>query len=162
MINFTLHVTHHTMEMRMQLWSSLVVASLVKSLDRFPVYILHTHSLAFRRPLGSTISTRLRISWRRTDLRCLGFGSLRRAMMHCNPQWMGNYVVTEFNFTTRFGGQMSAKIFSGALDTSHVLVRDCGGEPCILGRLKVQTLSASDHIIQARGDLLRPARPWRV
>ena len=76
------------------------------------------------------------------------------------PQWMGNYVVTEFNFTTHFGGPKRAKIFSGALDTSHVLVRDCGGEPCILGRLKVQKLSASGHVVHVHGDLLRPARVW--
>ena len=75
-------------------------------------------------------------------------------------QWMGNYVVTEFNFTTHFGGPMRAKIFSGTVDTSHILVRDCGGEPCILGRLKVQKLSASGHTVHARGDLLRPARVW--
>ena len=73
---------------------------------------------------------------------------------------MGNYVVTEFNFTTHFGGPMAAKVFSGALDTSHVLVRDSDGAPCILGRLRVQKLSASGHCVQARGDLLRPARLW--
>ena len=77
----------------------------------------------------------------------------------CTPQWTGNYVVTEFNFTTHFGPMMG-KVFSGALDTSHILVRDCSGEPCILGRLRVQKLSASGHIIHARGDLLRPVRTW--
>ena len=55
---------------------------------------------------------------------------------------------------------MRAKIFSGALDTSHILVRDCGGEACMLGRLKVRKLSASGHVVEARGDLLRPARVW--
>jgi hypothetical protein len=77
----------------------------------------------------------------------------------CAPQWIGNYVVTEFNFTTHFG-PMTAKVFSGTPDTSHILVRDCSGSPCILGRLKVQKLSASGHIIHARGDLLRPASVW--
>jgi hypothetical protein len=79
----------------------------------------------------------------------------------CRPQWMGDYVVTEFNFTTHFGGTMRAKIFSGALDTSHIIVRDCGGEACMLGRLKVRKHSASGHVVvEARGDLLRPARVW--
>lgn len=76
------------------------------------------------------------------------------------PQWMGAYVVSEFNFTTHFGGVMQAKIFSGALDTSHVLVRDCDGEPCLLGRLRVRKLSVSGHVVEARGDLLRPATLW--
>jgi len=76
------------------------------------------------------------------------------------PQWMGNYVTTEFNFTTHFGEPMIGKLFSGALDTSHVLVRDCDGGPCVLGRLKVQKLSANGHSVQARGDLLRPAKVW--
>jgi hypothetical protein len=75
------------------------------------------------------------------------------------PVWMGNYVVSEFNFTTHFG-PMTARIFSGTLDTSHVLVRDCDGAPCLLGRLSVRKLSASGHTVHARGDLLRPASVW--
>jgi hypothetical protein len=76
------------------------------------------------------------------------------------PVWMGNYVVSEFNFTTHFGGPMTARIFSGTLDTSHILVRDCDGAPCLLGRLSVRKLSASGHSVHVRGDLLRPARVW--
>ncbi len=76
------------------------------------------------------------------------------------PQWAGNYIMTEFNFTTYFNGPMTAKIFSGALDTSHILVRDCDGGACLLGRLSVQKLSASGHVVHARGDLLRPATVW--
>ena len=67
------------------------------------------------------------------------------------PQWIGNYIVAEFNFTTHFG-PMAAKVFSSTPDTSHILVRDCSGSPCIIGRLKVQKLSASGHIVYARGD----------
>ena len=55
---------------------------------------------------------------------------------------------------------MMGKVFSGARDTSHVLVRDCDGEPCILGRLKVQKLSVAGHVVTARGNLLRPAKVW--
>jgi hypothetical protein len=76
------------------------------------------------------------------------------------PIWMGNYIVTEFNFTTHFNGPMMAKIFSGALDTSHILVRDCDGGPCLLGRLNVRKLSARGHSVHVRGDLLRSARIW--
>ena len=75
------------------------------------------------------------------------------------PQWIGNYIVAEFNFTSYFG-PMAAKVFSSTPDTSHILVRDCSGSPCIIGRLKVQKLSASGHIVHARGDLLRPAGVW--
>ena len=83
-----------------------------------------------------------------------------RVTQTCAPEWTGSYVVTEFNFTTHFGGPMNAKIFSGALDTCHVLVRDCDGEPCVLGRLRVQKFSAGGHVLSARGDLLRPANVW--
>jgi hypothetical protein len=76
------------------------------------------------------------------------------------PQWIGNYIVTEFNFTTHFNGPMTAKIFSGALDTSHILVRDCDGGPCLLGRLNVQKLSASGHVVHASGNLLRTSNVW--
>lgn len=77
------------------------------------------------------------------------------------PQWKGSYIVSQFNFTTYFGSApMMAKIFSGTLDTSHVLVHDCDGAPCILGRLSVRKTSASGHSVHAHGDLLRPARVW--
>lgn len=77
------------------------------------------------------------------------------------PEWRGSYIVSHFNFTTHFHrSPMMARIFSGALDTSHILVQDCDGTPCLLGRLKVCKLSASGHSVQACGDLLRPARVW--
>ena len=145
--------------MRMQRWASLLVALLVKSLDGIPAYILHTYTFPNIPYTAGVYHIHSPVHFMETHGFALpGF----RITQTCNPQWMGNYVVTEFNFTTHFGGQMSAKIFSGALDTSHVLVRDCGGEPCILGRLKVQKLSTSGHIIQARGDLLRSASPWEA
>ena len=76
----------------------------------------------------------------------------------CAPQWMGGYIVAEFNFTTYFGGPMTGKLFSGARDTSHILVRDCSGEPCLQGRLRVVKSSISGHSVHACGDLLRPSK----
>lgn len=77
------------------------------------------------------------------------------------PRWMGEYVVAEFDFCTHLGGRMSAKLFSGALDSSHVLVLDCDGAPCLLGWLRVRRLSpTSGVVVQARADLLRPCTVW--
>ena len=78
----------------------------------------------------------------------------------CAPKWMGNYLVSEFNFTTHFGGPMMGKMFSGTQETSHILVRDCNGEACIMGRLRVRKLSTKGHVIYACGDLLQPSRLW--
>ena len=78
----------------------------------------------------------------------------------CTPKWMGNYLVADFNFTTHFGGPMSGKLFSGSRDTSHILVRDCNGEACIMGRLLVRKLSTRGHAIHACGDLLQSSRVW--
>jgi hypothetical protein len=76
------------------------------------------------------------------------------------PVLMDSYVVSEFNFTTHFGGPMTARLFSSTRDTSHILVRDCDGAPCLLGRLNVRKLSARGHSVHVRGDLLRPAKVW--
>ena len=78
----------------------------------------------------------------------------------CAPQWLGNYVVAEFNFTTHFGGSMMGKLFSGTRETSHILIKDCSGNPCILGRLRVQKISATGHVVHACGDLLQSTRVW--
>ena len=137
----------------MHMWSILFLLSL----NSIPAYILHTYTF----PSIPYTAGVYHIHSPAHFMEAHGFALPGfRITETCTPQWMGSYVVNEFNFTTHFGGHMSAKIFSGALDTSHILVRDCGGEPCILGRLKVQKLSVNGHVIQARGDLLRPAGVW--
>ena len=137
----------------MHMWSALFLLSL----NCIPAYILHTYTFPNIPYTAGVYHIHSPVHFMETHGFALpGF----RITETCSPQRMGGYVVTEFNFTTHFGGHMSAKVFSGGLDTSHVLVRDCGGEPCMLGRLKVQKLSVSGHVIQARGDLLRPAKVW--
>ncbi len=134
----------------------LFSAALVSSLGA-PAYILHTYTFPNIPYVAAVYHIHSPAHFMETHGFALpGFKitSTRR------PQRTGNYVVTEFNFTTHFGGQMTAKIFSGTLDTSHVLVRGCDGEPCILGRLTVRKLSVAGHVIQARGDLLRPTSLW--
>ena len=140
----------------MQPWPLLFVL-LAKALHPIPAYILHTYTY----PNIPYMAGVYHIHSPTHFMEAHGFALPGFRITETRPpQWMGNYVVTEFNFTTHFGGPMMAKIFSGALDTSHILVRDCGGEPCILGRLTVQKLSASGHVVHARGDLLRPAKVW--
>jgi hypothetical protein len=73
---------------------------------------------------------------------------------------MGNYIVIKFRFITHVGGSMIAKAFNRVLDSSHILVRDCEDEQCLLGRLSVRKLSKSGHAVQASRDLLRPAKAW--
>lgn len=76
------------------------------------------------------------------------------------PQSMGDYVTVEFVFETYFHGRTSARVFSSALNSSHVLVMDPDGAPCLLGRLSLGRCSSNGHLIRAHADLLRPANPW--
>ena len=76
------------------------------------------------------------------------------------PQSMGNYITAEFLFETYFCSRTSAKVFSSARNTSHVLVMDPNGVPCLLGRLSLSRYGSSGHMIRAHADLLRPANGW--
>lgn len=76
------------------------------------------------------------------------------------PQSMGDYVTVEFFFATHFNGRMSARVFSSALNSSHILVMDPDGTPCLLGRLSLGRCSSNGHVIRAHAELLRPANAW--
>ena len=76
------------------------------------------------------------------------------------PQSMGNYITAEFLFETYFCSRMSAKVFSSARNSSHVLVMDPNGTPCLLGRLSLSKCGSTGHTIRAHADLLRPANGW--
>ncbi len=75
------------------------------------------------------------------------------------PKSMGDYVTTEFVYTTYFG-TMSAKLFSSQLNTSHVLLMDSNRVPCILGKLTIRKYSTHGHIVCCHADLLRPSNIW--
>lgn len=75
------------------------------------------------------------------------------------PRMVGDYVYSEFVYRTYFGN-MSARVFSNSLNTSHVLLMDPDGIPCLLGRLELRRLSARGFMLFARADLLRPANFW--
>ncbi len=78
----------------------------------------------------------------------------------CPPQTIGEYVTAEFTFKTYFCGRMSGRVFSSMLNTSHVLIMDPDGVPCLLGRLSIGKCSSNGHLVRAHADLLRPANVW--
>lgn len=80
----------------------------------------------------------------------------------CKPQSMGDYVTAQFFFDTYFRRRMSAKVFSSAQNSSHILVLDPDGAPCLLGRLTLGKCAAGGHSIRAHADLLRPANVWEI
>ena len=75
------------------------------------------------------------------------------------PRLVGEYAMSEFVYRTYFGN-VSARVFSNSLNTSHVLLMDPDGIPCLLGKLSLQRLSARGFILFAHADLLRPANAW--
>ena len=76
------------------------------------------------------------------------------------PKSMGDYVSLEFFYKTYFHGRTSARVFSSMPNTSHILLMDPDGVPCLLGRLSLEKYPPHGHCIRARADLLRPARLW--
>jgi hypothetical protein len=76
------------------------------------------------------------------------------------PRVLGDYVTSEFFFRTHFRGRMSGRMFSSHLNTSHVVLMDPDGIPCLLGKLTLHRCAANGHRISARADLLRPANVW--
>jgi hypothetical protein len=75
------------------------------------------------------------------------------------PKLVGGYATAEFLYKTYFG-QVSARVFSNSLNTSHVLLMDPDGIPCFLGKLSLQRLPGTGFILSATSDLLRPASIW--
>ncbi len=65
------------------------------------------------------------------------------------PVWVGDCAMTEFKFRTHFNGPMTARLFSSTPDCSHLLIRDSGGSPCLMGRLMVRRLSGNGLSIRA-------------
>ena len=76
------------------------------------------------------------------------------------PRQTGDYVIAGFCFTTHFTGKMSARLFSSSLNSSHVVLMDPDGVPCLLGRLYLERCSSRGHRVCAHADLLRPASVW--
>ena len=76
------------------------------------------------------------------------------------PKKMGEYVLAEFYFNTHFTRTMSARVFSSSTNTSHVVLMDPDGVPCLLGRLNLERCASAGHRVCARADLLRPASVW--
>lgn len=76
------------------------------------------------------------------------------------PCAMGGYISAEFFYKTHFTGNMSGRVFSSFLNTSHVVLMDPDGIPCLLGKLTLHRCSSNGHGICARADLLRPASAW--
>jgi hypothetical protein len=75
------------------------------------------------------------------------------------PKAMGDYVTTEFTYTTYFG-TMTARLFSSQLNTSHILLMDPNGVPCLLGKLTLAKYSTTGHLVSGHADLLRPSNTW--
>jgi hypothetical protein len=75
------------------------------------------------------------------------------------PRVVRDYIYSEFTFRTYFG-KTTARVFSNSLNTSHVLLMDPDGIPCLLGRLSLEKCSARGFIVTAHADLLRPANVW--
>ena len=75
------------------------------------------------------------------------------------PRMVRDYVYSEFVYQTYFG-RVSARVFSNSLNTSHVLLMDPDGVPCLLGRLSLEKCSARGFTVRAHADLLRPATLW--
>jgi hypothetical protein len=76
------------------------------------------------------------------------------------PETKWDYVITEFTYKTHFGGITTARMFSNALNTSHVLLMDTDKTPCLLGKLTVKKCASSGLQVQAHANLLRPATAW--
>jgi hypothetical protein len=76
------------------------------------------------------------------------------------PKSMGGYTTAEFFYKTHFTGKMSGRVFSSFLNTSHVVLMDPDGIPCLLGKLTLHRCASNGHRICARADLLRPASAW--
>jgi hypothetical protein len=83
-----------------------------------------------------------------------------RILETCAPKSMGDYVTVEFFYETYFNGRTSARVFSSSKNTSHVLLMDPDGVPCLLGRLSLEKYPPHGHRIRAHADLLRPANVW--
>lgn len=75
------------------------------------------------------------------------------------PKTTGDYVTTEFRYSTYFGKQ-SARLFSSHLNTSHVLLMDPDGVPCLLGKLTLEKFAKTGHRLNAHAELLRPSSLW--
>ncbi len=73
---------------------------------------------------------------------------------------MGDYVTVEFFYETYFNRRTSARVFSSSKNTSHVLLMDPDGVPCLLGRLSLEKYPPHGHRIRVHADLLRPANVW--
>jgi hypothetical protein len=77
-----------------------------------------------------------------------------------SPQAIGEYVTAEFSYRTYFCDRMTGRVFSSALNTSHVLLLDPDGVPCLLGWLSIDKCSANGLLVRAHADLLRPSNIW--
>ena len=82
-----------------------------------------------------------------------------KLMQASKPRLVGEYVMSEFVYRSYFGN-VSARVFSNTLNTSHILLMDPDGVPCLLGKLSVEKLSARGFTLFAHADLLRPANVW--
>jgi hypothetical protein len=76
------------------------------------------------------------------------------------PRAMGDCITAEFYYRTHFTGRMSGRVFSSARNTSHVVLMDPDGIPCLLGKLTLYRCAANGLRICAHADLLRPANVW--
>jgi hypothetical protein len=71
------------------------------------------------------------------------------------------FVASEFMYQTHFhGAPAQGRLFSAAPDTSHVLLMDPDGIPCLLARLRVVRRLGGGHCVETRAALLRQATPW--
>ena len=75
------------------------------------------------------------------------------------PKVVGGYVTVGFVYTTYYGN-VSARLFSNSLNTSHVLLTDPDGTPCLLGKLCVQPLPSRGFALSSHTHLLRRANIW--
>jgi hypothetical protein len=78
------------------------------------------------------------------------------------PRRMSEFVASEFTYRTYLsGGPAQGRLFSSAPDTSHLLLMDPDGIPCLLARLKVVRLPGGcGHRVETRAALLRLPTPW--
>jgi hypothetical protein len=77
------------------------------------------------------------------------------------PKVVGGYVTAEFVYTTHFGN-VSARLFSNSLNTSHVLLTDPDGTPCLLGKLSVHKLPSRGFSLSSHAHVLRPVNMWEM
>ena len=79
----------------------------------------------------------------------------------CPPRTMNEFVASEFMYETLLcGAPAQGRLFSASPDTSHVLLMDPDGVPCLLARLKVVRLLGGGHSIETRAALLRQPTAW--